>query len=177
ERGRTQKGNNNTYCQDNDLSWFHWEGGQPELLEFTRRLIHFRQQHPVFCRRHWFQGREIHGSGVSDIGWFNPDGSKISDQQWHDDEAKAIAVFLNGKEIPDPNPRGERVVDDSFLLLFNAQAELEKFIISPLLAQSAWQQILDTKDTTGFFEPGRVYQPDQGVPVAAHSLVLLRCLP
>ncbi|MBD0269791.1 MAG: glycogen debranching protein GlgX, partial [Cyanobacteria bacterium Co-bin8] len=118
ERGRTQKGNNNTYCQDNDLSWFHWEGGQPELLEFTRRLIHFRQQHPVFCRRHWFQGREIHGSGVSDIGWFNPDGSKISDQQWHDDEAKAIAVFLNGKEIPDPNPRGERVVDDSFLLLF-----------------------------------------------------------
>ncbi|MBD0336230.1 MAG: glycogen debranching enzyme, partial [Cyanobacteria bacterium Co-bin13] len=177
EMGRSQKGNNNTYCQDNDLSWIQWEGMQSDLMEFARRLIHFRQQHPVFCRRHWFQGREIHGSGVRDIGWFNPNGTEISDQQWHDDDAKAIAVFLNGEEIPNPNPRGKRVIDDSFLLLFNAQPELEKFVVSPLLTQAAWQQILDTKDTAGFFEPGRIYQPEQAVPVAAHSLVLLRCLP
>jgi isoamylase len=177
ERGRTQKGNNNTYCQDNELSWFNWEECQGELLEFARRLIYFRQQHPVFYRRHWFQGREIHGSGVSDIGWFNPDGSEISDEQWHDDEAKAIAVFLNGEEIPNPNPYGDRIIDDSFLLLFNAQEELEKFTLSPLFTPTAWQQILDTKDSSGHFEPGRVYQPDQNVPVAARSLVVLRRLP
>jgi isoamylase len=101
EWGRTQQGNNNTYCQDNELSWFDWSFRyrHKTLLDFTRKLIQFRREHPIFCRRHWFQGREIHGSGVVDIGWFNPDGSAIDDEQWHDGEAKSITVFLNGEEL------------------------------------------------------------------------------
>jgi isoamylase len=92
EFGRTQQGNNNTYCQDSELSWFDWALSQSnqDLLAFTRRLIQLRQEHPVFTRRHWFQGREIHGSGIHDIGWYNPDGSKITSEQWHDGSAKAI---------------------------------------------------------------------------------------
>ncbi|HEY9762588.1 MAG TPA: glycogen debranching protein GlgX [Trichocoleus sp.] len=175
ELARTQQGNNNTYCQDNELSWFNWAltADQQALLTFTQKLIQFRRQHPVFYRRHWFQGQEIHGSGISDIGWFNPDGSPITDGQWHDEAAKAITIFLNGAEIPNPNPRGERIVDDSFLLCFNAQATLEKFIIPPLPTQSKWQQVLNTEEVQGFCEHGPVYQSGELVPVAAHTLVLL----
>ncbi|HEY9877528.1 MAG TPA: glycogen debranching protein GlgX [Leptolyngbyaceae cyanobacterium] len=175
ELARTQHGNNNTYCQDNELSWFNWNltADQQTLLTFTQKLIHFRRQHPVFYRRYWFQGQEIHGSGISDIGWFYPDGSPINNEQWHNDAAKAIAIFLNGAEIPNPTPQGERVVDDSFLLFFNAHATLEKFIIPSLLTHSGWQKVLDTEEAQGFCEHGETYQSGDVIPVAAHSLVLL----
>lgn len=175
ELGRTQQGNNNTYCQDTELSWFDWGAQQPQLLSFAQQLVRFRQQHPVFCRRHWFQGRQIHGSQVSDIGWFHPDGSQISEAQWHSDAAKAIAVFLNGTEIPNPNPQGERVIDDSFLLLFNPEPEPTGFTLPALPHQPSWQPVLDTKESQGFLSQAQTYQPGQSVPVSARSLVVLRC--
>jgi isoamylase len=123
EIGRTQQGNNNAYCQDNEISWYDWENVDEELLEFTRTLIRIRHRHPVFRRRRWFKGRPIHGSEVSDIGWFKPDGQEMTDEDWQEGFAKSMGVFLNGEAIPTPDPRGDRVIDDSFYLLFNAHFE------------------------------------------------------
>ncbi|ASC71884.1 glycogen debranching enzyme [Halomicronema hongdechloris C2206] len=177
EMGRTQQGNNNTYCQDNQLSWFNWtlRPDDQTLLEFTQRLIHLRQEHPVFCRRHWFQGREIHGSGVLDIGWYNPDGTSVTDEQWHDDDVKAIAVFLNGEELMSPDSRGERITDDSFLMYFNPHPEPLEFTIPPSLIRQCWQMILDTKEPTGFVNGDQTYCASQAIPVAGRSMVVLHC--
>ncbi|MEM0979456.1 MAG: glycogen debranching protein GlgX, partial [Cyanobacteria bacterium P01_H01_bin.58] len=116
---RTQQGNNNTYCQDNELSWLNWDWqvDAKQFLHFVQRLIAFRQGHPVFQRRDWFQGREIHGSGIHDIKWFNLDGTEVDEEDWQNAEVKTISVFLNGAEIPSPDPQGQRIVDDSFILL------------------------------------------------------------
>ncbi|MEM8612175.1 MAG: glycogen debranching protein GlgX [Cyanobacteria bacterium P01_H01_bin.105] len=177
EMGRTQHGNNNTYCQDNDLSWFDWSlrHRNKELLTFTQRLIEFRKQHPILCRRQWFLGREIHGSGVIDIGWFNPDGTIISDEEWHDGSSKTISIFLNGEEISATDEQGQRVIDDSFLVFFNGYPELQVFSIPPSVNRKEWRVMLDTKFLSGFVEEGPVYAQGQKVPVAARSLVLLTC--
>ena len=119
EIGRTQGGNNNGYCQDNEVSWFDWEDERENwaLLEFTAELSKLRRDHPVFRRRRFFQGRPIHGSDVSDIAWFTPDGEEMSEDDWAKGYAQSLAVFLNGEAIPSPSPRGEPVTDDSFFLL------------------------------------------------------------
>jgi isoamylase len=131
EMGRTQKGNNNGYCQDSEISWFNWDlvEGNEELLDFTRELIYFRRQHPVFRRRKWFQGQAIHGKSISDIAWFNPDGTEMTDEEWEVGYAKSIAVFLDGGQIPSPGPQGQRISDDSFLLFFNAHYETIEFAL------------------------------------------------
>ena len=113
EVGRTQRGNNNAYCQDNEISWFDWANADQGLLKFARRLIRLRQRHPVFCRRRWFHGRPIHGSEVKDIGWFTPGGVEMSEQDWQAGFAKSLGVFLNGDAIPTSDERGERVRDES----------------------------------------------------------------
>ncbi|MGF1522778.1 MAG: glycogen debranching protein GlgX [Leptolyngbyaceae cyanobacterium] len=173
---RTQQGNNNTYCQDNALAWLDWglTTDQQVFLTFVQRLIAFRQAHSVFQRRDWFQGRDIHGSGIHDIGWFNADGSGISEEDWQDAEAKTIGVFLNGEEIPSPDRRGQRIFDNSFLLLFNAQAETETFMIPEVLAQRDWQLMVDTKVKTGFVDPPTMLVGDS-VVVGGRSLMLLMC--
>ena len=101
EIGRTQRGNNNAYCQDNEISWYDWEHADEELLQFTRRLIRLRHRHPVFCRRRWFQGRPIHGTEVSDIGWFTPGGDEMTEEDWQAGFAKSLGVFLNGRAHSD----------------------------------------------------------------------------
>jgi isoamylase len=148
ELGRTQHGNNNPYCQDNEISWFDWGLADENLtlLRFTRRLMAFRQQHPVFRRRKWFVGRSVYATGLADIGWFRPDGSEMTQAQWHDGLAKSLAVFLNGDAIPDPCPHGERIVDDSFLVLFNAAHEEVSFTLPPEAWAAEWTAVLDTSD-------------------------------
>ncbi|MBE9136814.1 glycogen debranching protein GlgX [Nodosilinea sp. LEGE 07088] len=175
EFSRTQQGNNNTYCQDSELSWFDWELSQSnqDLLAFTRRLIQLRQEHPVFTRRHWFQGREIHGSGIHDIGWYNPDGSKITAEQWHDGSAKAIAVFLNGEEMLGFEAQGQRLVDDSFLLFFNAQAEPQDFEIPVSVVKDRWFTVFNTASANGFVDDPQGYRPEAAIAVAEFSLVVL----
>ena len=174
EFGRTQQGNNNTYCQDNALAWMDWgdRDRHASLLTFTQQLLAFRRQHPVFCRRDWFQGREIHGSGIHDIGWYDPAGTDISDEDWQDGEAKAIAVFLNGQEILTPDAQGNRIVDDSFLLFFNAQGETSPFVIPEVLRDRPWDLVLDTKLEAGFLGAPRSV-PGAEIVVGARSLVLL----
>ncbi|MEC4812986.1 MAG: glycogen debranching protein GlgX [Scytonema sp. PMC 1069.18] len=177
ELGRTQKGNNNAYCQDNDISWFDWdlETANDDLLNFTRELIYFRHQHPVFRRRKWFQGRPIHGKGISDIEWFNPDGSEMTQEQWEVDYSKAIAVFLDGNQIPSPGPKGERVSDDCFLLFFNAHYETIEFCLPNGMKSRDWLVVIDTKEPR-FVQEEKRYTGKQTVPVVARSMVVLRRL-
>lgn len=111
ELGRTQGGNNNAYCQDNEVSWIDWGRTDEALLDFTRRLIRLRKDHPVLRRRRWFHGRSLREA--PDIAWLRPDGEEMSEQDWTSAELLALGVFLNGKEIPTPDERGRRVVDDS----------------------------------------------------------------
>lgn len=175
ELGRTQKGNNNAYCQDNELSWLDWDLQEENeaLLDFTRQLIYFRRQHPVFRRRKWFQGQAIHGSGVGDISWFNPDGGEMTEEQWNIGFAKAIGIFLNGEAIPTRGKQGERVMDDSFMLLFNAHYEAIEFMIPPGLRQWEWSAIVNTTKPH-FVERGKLYRDKLSIPVEERSLVVLQ---
>ncbi|MDQ3931402.1 MAG: glycogen debranching protein GlgX, partial [Actinomycetota bacterium] len=144
ELGRTQYGNNNAYCQDNEISWYEWDKLDEELLEFTRRLIALRYQHPVFRRRRWFVGRSIRGTELSDIGWFRPDGSEMRDEDWEVGSAKSLGVFLNGQGIPTPGSRGERIIDDDFYVVFNASEESLDFTLPDVLDERVWAKLLDT---------------------------------
>jgi isoamylase len=173
EIGRTQRGNNNAYCQDSEISWFDWEHADPELLEFTRRLIRLHQSHPIFRRRRWFQGRPIHGQGVHDIGWFTPAGEEMSEEDWRVGFAKSVGVFLNGEAIPGPDPLGERVVDDSFYLLINANHEHMSFVLPAREGSWGWAKMIDTAEAVTE-EGAQIYTPGQTVPVYAHTLVVMR---
>jgi glycogen operon protein len=175
EMQRTQQGNNNGYCQDSEISWFNWDLGQEkeDFINFARELIYFRRQHPVFRRRKWFQGQAIHGKGISDIAWFNPDGTEMTDEQWDVGYAKSIAVFLDGNQIPSPGPQGQRISDDSFILFFNAHYETMEFALPNGLAKREWIVVIDTKEPR-FVQEEKIYTGNQAVPVVARSLVVLR---
>ncbi len=177
EMGRTTKGNNNTYCQDSELSWFDWNLQPPDqkLLQFTQQLIKFRRDHPIFSRHQWFFGREIHGSGVEDIGWFHPDGRPIDDREWHSGSTNAISIFLNGAEIPNLNRKGERIFDDSFLLLFNPSKSDLSFTIPKAIKNQHWQVIIDTQTTEGFIDSGEIYDHERPVKAGGRSLLVLEC--
>src|SRR5262249_5047325 len=127
EIGRTQRGNNNAYCQDNEISWFDWEHVDHELLEFTRRRIAFRGAHPAFHRRVLVQGRPIRGHGVTDIAWFKPDGSNMSDVDWGQWFAKSFIAFLFGEGLQSRDERGRHERDASFLFLLNAHTDVVTF--------------------------------------------------
>ena len=142
ELGRTQKGNNNGYCQDNELSWVNWSEINHELLDITRWLIALRRDHPVFRRRRWFQGRPIRGT--VDIGWFKPSGKAMTDQDWEAGHERSLGVFLNGKGIPGHDNRGRFFTDDSFLLLFNAHSRPVRWML-PKEYGGPWRLLLDTE--------------------------------
>jgi isoamylase len=171
EIGRTQRGNNNAYCQDNEISWYDWTGADTEMLAYTRELIRIRRQHPVFRRRRWFEGRSVTGSDRDDIAWYNTDGSLMSDDAWRRGYAKSLAIYLNGKGIPTTDERGARVVDDSFLVLFNAHSEPVRFTMSDELADLEWEIMLYS--AMGLATPLPVDSPETG-DVEGWSVVLLR---
>ena len=173
EIGRTQKGNNNAYCQDNEISWFDWQSADHDLLEFTTKLIELRKQHPVFRRRRWFQGRPIHGATVTDIGWFTPEGVEMAEEHWGEGFAKAVGVFLNGEGIGDPDPRGERIIDDSYYVLFNAHHEALRFVLPKENWGKEWMVVLDTAATRAEEEQGS-HKAGEEVGVEARSLKVLR---
>lgn len=178
EMQRSQKGNNNAYCQDNEISWVNWKFPEEKahLLDFTRQLVYFRRKHPVFHRRKWFQGRPIHGRTISDLGWFNPDGDEMTEEQWQVGFAKAIGIFLNGEEIPRVGPQGQRIIDESFLLFFNAHWEMIEFTLPIPLQNREWSVVFDTKDPTFKDDGSILYTGDKAVPVVDRSVVVLRRL-
>jgi len=173
EVGRTQQGNNNGYCQDNEISWYNWSSADQDLLQFTRRLIEFRKQHPVFRRRRWFQGKAIHGGEMQDIGWFTPDGKEMTEENWGEGFAKSIGVFLNGEAIPSPDARGERILDDSFYLMFNAHSGDIPFTLPGLRWGQRWIMVFATQEL-GFPENEREFEAEEQITVQAYSLTLLR---
>ncbi|MFJ1748381.1 glycogen debranching protein GlgX [Streptomyces sp. NPDC088116] len=154
EFSRTQGGNNNGYCQDSEVSWVHWPepGAETDkgMLAFTQSMVWLRRDHPVFRRRRFFHGRPVEGThdDLSDISWFTPEGDEMTQQDWQAAHAKAMTVFLNGGAISEPGPRGERISDDSFLLMFNASAEELEFVV-PVNHGREWQVMVDTARPEG----------------------------
>ncbi|MFH5210787.1 glycogen debranching protein GlgX [Antrihabitans spumae] len=175
EIGRTQQGNNNVYCQDSELSWVDWSllDKNADLLEFTRNVITLRRKHPVFRRRRFFEGQPIRsGDQNRDIAWLTPSGDEMTPEDWDSGFGKSLSVFLNGDGIPEPNQRGERVFDDSFLLCFNAHdAELE-FSTPGSLYASEWSVAIDTSEPTGLADV--TLTAGEAITVAARSLLVLR---
>ncbi len=175
ELGRTQQGNNNGYCQDNELTWINWELGaaNADLLEFTRRLVTLRHENPVFRRRRFFAGSADHGgeSEVGDIAWFEPNGEHMDAESWANGYARSVMVFLNGEAIPEPDPRGARVVGDSFLVLFNAHDGDLDYTLPDAAYGAYWQVVVDTAvaDTAD-----TAYAPGQQVKAVGRSVVVLR---
>ena len=151
EIGRTQGGNNNAYCQDNEISWVDWDLDEPRLghLDFARALVHLRRNHPVLRRRRFFFGSADHGgeSELGDIAWFSTSGQHMSDADWREGHARAVTVFLNGEAIAEPDDRGERVVDDSFLVLYNADKDPVSFTLPPVEFGAVWVCVVDTDHT------------------------------
>jgi len=146
EFGRTQRGNNNAYCQDNELSWVNWAAADQGLLDFTRRCIRLRKDHPVFRRRTWFQGEPVDESGPQDIAWMLPNGKEMQDHNWKEDFAKSLGVFLNGHGIKGRDKLGRRIIDNSFYLLFNAHHGVIQFKLPEKRFGVTWTKVLDTAD-------------------------------
>ncbi len=172
EISRTQQGNNNAYCQDNEIAWYDWENADKDLLAFCQELIEYRKNHPVFRRRHWFQGQPIHGSEVKDIAWFTLEGAQMSEKDWGLGYAKSLGIFLNGVTIPNPYPRGEPVKDDNFYLIFNAHHEALTFILPGTEWGTLWIKELDTN--VGWLENKESFQAESQINVEGRSVVVLR---
>jgi glycogen operon protein len=175
EIGRTQQGNNNVYCQDSELSWMDWSlcETNADLLEFTSRVTKLRRDHPVFRRRRFFEGKPIRTGGqVRDIAWLTPAGKEMTPEDWGTGLGKCVAVFLNGEAIPTPNARGERVIDDSFLLCFNAHDHPQEFVTPKGGYGKEWTAALDTADPTGSTD--LVVTAGKKITLQARSLLVLR---
>jgi glycogen operon protein len=174
EFGRTQHGNNNGYAQDSEISWFDWEQMDDGLRAFVSRVIQFRKDHPVFQRRRWFHGRNVRGTGVSDIGWFKPDGEQMTDGDWHEGHARTLGVFLNGKGIPTPDHRGEPIVDDSFYILFNAHHQPLSFKLPTCPWGDRWEKVIDTNEPVPDLREHREWQAGEEVWIQAYAMMVLR---
>jgi glycogen operon protein len=173
EIARTQLGNNNAYCQDNELSWVNWALPRPARaqLTFTQRLIRLRLAHPVFHRRRFFQGRRIEGSEVKDLSWFRPDGKEMTQEEWTNGFTRCLGLRLAGDAIEEVDQAGDPIRDDTFLLLLNAHHEPLEFVLPAHRARMRWDLVLDTRDWTA---PARSFKVGDPYPLEARSLALLR---
>ena len=174
ELGRTQGGNNNAYCQDNEIAWVDWDLDEhrESLLEFTRALVHLRRDHPVLRRRRFFAGSADHGgeSDLGDIAWFSTGGEHMTSADWQESYVKAVQVFLNGEAITEPDPRGQTIVDDSFLVLYNAAPNTVVFTLPPAEFGAAWTCVLDTDHT---LDAGAVVKPGDSLGITGRSVLVL----
>src|SRR5438552_4022938 len=176
EFGRTQNGNNNAYCQDNEVSWFKWEKRdekQTALFEFTRRLIQLRHQHPVFRRPKFFQGRRIRGSEIKDVMWFNPGGNEMSEEDWSLAFARCLGMMLSGDTIDVLNFQGDPIRDDTFLFLINAHYETISFLL-PGREHIEWQLLIDTALEFGFLAEPKSFASGEELPVIDRGACLLK---
>jgi glycogen operon protein len=175
ELGRSQGGNNNGYCQDNEITWIDWSKADEELLDFTRMVSELRASHPVFRRRRFFNGKPVGrrgDAGLPDISWFAPDGAEMTGEDWGAGFAKSLAVFLNGQGIPDMDARGQRVIDDSFLLCFNAHYEPIEFTLPPKEFAASWAPVVSTAPD----EAPDAHAAGATVTVNARAMLVLRAV-
>jgi len=174
EMNRSQCGNNNGWCQDNELSWYDWTETpeKTQLRDFTRRLISLRHDHPVLRRESFLRGQEVKGSGLPDVWWFRADGLKMTRKDWQGGE-HVLGMFLNGKEIPMAGPQGQDIEDDSFVVLFNAHHEDRSFTLPRRRFGAQWALELSTAEPDAEAGSAR-YGARTEVPVISHSIVMLK---
>ena len=172
EQGHTQRGNNNAYCQDNEISWLDWENADKELIEFTSKLIDFRKSHPVFSRKNWFKGKPVRKKGLTDIAWFKPDATEMTDDDWNDGFAKSLGIFLYGDGLRTVDQDNKPIVDDSFYLIFNAHFESLDFKLPSDKYGRKWTKVFDTFDPPR--EEKKEYKPDEVVKAGERSFILLQ---
>ncbi|MEV6635386.1 glycogen debranching protein GlgX [Actinoplanes sp. NPDC051470] len=176
ELGRTQGGNNNVYCQDNEIAWMDWADARNHdlLTRFTASVVKLRKDHPVFRRRRFFQGEPVPGTKVTDIAWLRRDGEPMTEADWNARGGMTMTVFLNGKGIPERDALGETISDDSFLLLFNPLGEDVTFTLPQRAYGSTWEIVVSTADPM-LANRRRVTKAGGGLPVGGHTMVVLRC--
>ncbi|WP_455205270.1 glycogen debranching protein GlgX [Kaarinaea lacus] len=176
EMGRSQNGNNNAYCQDNEINWINWELSKEdlELVEFVRHVINLRKQHPAFRRRYFFQGRDIIGAGVKDITWLTPSGEEMTDKEWHQSFARCLGLFLAGNAIEEYDERGGLVKDENMILLFNSHHEAISFTLPAQPKNARWEVQLDTSFDDQKEYASRFFHSGGEYPLQKRSLVLLR---
>ena len=172
--GRTQRGNNNAYCQDNEISWLDWEAASSnsEFTALVQKVIALRKNHPVFRRRNFFQGRAIKGAGVKDILWLRPDGQEMSDEEWNQANARTLGMFLSGSSVDETDERGQPVTDENFLLLMNAHYESVPFQLPAAASEMTWVVLIDTSSESSR-SPGLQYSSGTPYALQARSLALL----
>src|SRR6266480_4782229 len=177
EWGRTQNGNNNAYCQDNEVSWFNWKRDekQNQFVEFTRKLIQLRRDHPVFRRPKFFQGRRIRGSETRDVMWFNPGGNEMSEEEWASPFVRCLGMLLSGDTIDVLNFEGDPIRDETFLFLINAHYEPIPFLL-PGQENLEWQLILDTMNADGFLKKPKKIASGEDIHVEGRATYLLRLI-
>jgi glycogen operon protein len=175
EIGNTQHGNNNAYCQDNEISWLDWnlDHTQQDLLEFCKFLIRIFHRHPVFRRRNFFQGRQLRGSHIKDLMWFRPDGCEMTEDDWQTGFARGLGIRLAGDAIDEVDARGNRIVDDTFLLLLNAHYESLPFILPAAQQGQHWELVFDTHNAQPQSEQGQK-QNNNPYEMEARSLAVFR---
>jgi isoamylase len=173
ELNRTQQGNNNAYCQDNELSWFEWSDGEEQeaFLEFVARLIRLRRQHPVFSRRRYVRADTVTAEGLKEILWLTPDGREMTENDWNQEFARCLGVYLAGGAIERRGSRGKPIKDSNFLLLFNAHHETIPFKIAENLSAKVWLTVLDTAASGDPFAAKPL--ASDNYPLQGRSLVLL----
>jgi glycogen operon protein len=175
EVSRTQGGNNNAYCQDNEINWhdWYWDDSKWRLLNFTKKLIRLRRSHPIFRRRDFFHGVEVNGTGRKDVAWLRPDGAEMSPEDWEQEDRRALGMWLNGQSLPETDEHGQALQDASFLALFNAGHEPIEFALPDPGAGWSWAIEFDTAHEEGE-GPSEAPMPGTPYPLQARSTALLR---
>ena len=171
EIGRTQHGNNNAYCQDNEISWVDWDHVDTAMLSFVERIVALRRSDPVLRRRHFFSGQAVHGSGRKDIAWFLPSGQEVGDAEWFDDGQRSLGMILNGDEIPDRDPRGRRIRGSTLMVLLHAGDHEVGWVI-PSGWGNRWSVFADTADLETV-PSTRHHHPGETITVSPRSLIVL----
>jgi isoamylase len=174
EMGRTQRGNNNAYCQDNEIAWVDWESVDEQLLEFVRTLTAFRARHQVFRRRRFFTGLPVQtrtaGAPLPDLAWFTPDGREMTSEDWHNEFGRAVMLFVNGEGIRERGRYGQRHVDDSFLLCFNAHDAPLRFAMPSNDYGQKWESVITTAEPKA---DRRIVEAGSAIVVPDRSLIVL----
>ena len=174
EIGKTQNGNNNAYCQDNELSWMPWEKADNELLNFVKKLTQIKKDHPTFSRRKWFKELPVIGTGLNDIAWFHPDACEMQETDWHNGFSKSITVYLNGKGIDTLNYDGTPTIDDCFLLMFNAYDKKLEFTVPQINGGRPWLKVIDTTAGCVNEQGCETYNDEDKLQLEGRSMVVMR---
>jgi glycogen operon protein len=172
--GHSQKGNNNAYCQDNEISWLDWDvhPRDRDLFAFAQRMINLRKRHPIFRRRRFFQGRPIKGATVKDVLWLNASGTEMGEDEWRNPSVRCLGMFLSGQGLNETDERGGKLTDENFLVLLNSHHEDVPFTLPATRPGVRWSAWMDTSQEDGL-RPANTHEAGTPYPLQARSMVVL----